>query len=189
MYYQCKKCLYIIDANKKQNNKVCIKCGNSLNNEWLEFPAPAASGFMNQAAVNIYDDDMNPYDFHELQSGCLFLCALYEILLMGLISNLMHSINTPMNVVNMVLESSDGQAKLSNVFKSLSGTSIKDGMNLSGDKKIYDYMNEIIKGRNKYIHGDYSGLDHIQKERAQYIYENIIETFVFLHNNYCVKDF
>lgn len=185
MYFQCNKCFFITNVSKDdKNDKVCPKCNNS--SEWVEYPIPAASGFLNQAFVNIYSyEDYIPYDFHELQAACLFLCALYEILLEGLVTNLMCSMGTHSKIIDLVLNSNRGQEKVSLVFKNLSGITIKEGF-FAKDSHFYDYMKEIIENRNKYIHGCYSAFDQIKEDKIKYICSNIIELFVFLNNQYCV---
>lgn len=189
-YKKCNVCCYVTNRADLEENNVCPKCDNEYQDTWDEYPLHAAMGFYHQFQTDVYSYDevvALAYDFHEIQPACLLSCALYETLLTELISDILHAMNIPQNVIEIIFGTNNGQEKLTSIFKSLVGISLKESINNNYDTSFYDQMQEIIKGRNKYIHGNYTALDHISIENLLYIENNMLEVFVKLHNVYATK--
>lgn len=179
---KCKTCFYISPV-QNGTDIICPNCKNSSKNKWDEYPITPALGFLSQAQANVLgSDEINHHLFHELQSACLFLCALYEVLLEGLITDFLQSIKTPEIVTELLLDAYQGQDRMSKLYSKLRENPLRDEM---GD--IYDKINHVIKCRNKYIHGTYNALDDIDKEYLVNIFENIIEAFVKVQNSFVTR--
>ena len=189
-YNKCDTCGYITKISVLTSDKECFNCKSEYQANWLEYPSPAAKGFYHQFTAGVYSYEeyvAEAYDFHEIQPTCLFLCALYELLLAGLTSDILKSYSVPQKVIDLILDSNNGQNKMALVFRELEDTTLKEAIVNNCNPLFYDKMQLIIQGRNKYIHGNYSALDHITIDDLHYIVENIIEVFVKLHNKFVVK--
>jgi hypothetical protein len=188
-YKKCNNCGYVTNTSDLENNKCCPNCASIYNDTWIEYPSRAALGFYHQFYVDVfsYDEDVAlAYDFHEIQPACLLLCALHEILLEGLIADILHSKKVSTNIAEILLEKSNGQNMMALLFKDLENISLKEAINTNFDTNFYDKMQMIIRGRNKYIHGDYFALDQIKINDLLYIVDKILEVFVSLNNSYAI---
>jgi len=183
MYRKCNCCFFINEINEKALTFNCTLCSNNNLEETEEYPVPAAKGFLQQAEVNVFgSDEYTQYMFHELQSACLFLCSLYEILLESTLSDYLEKLSTPDVVCELIFESNQGQEKLTKMFKHLTSNSLKDLFLQNKEPLLYDYIKKIIKGRNHYIHGEYGALDNIETETLEYVCNNMVSGFVKIQN-------
>lgn len=184
LYKKCLACFYIVNHKQNTTCPICKK-ESILEN----FPVHAALGFLNLAEVGVFGtDEYNQYYFNELQGSSLYICALHEILLESFLSDYLSLIGTPKKVTELLINSNQGQEKMSRLFGKLTGVTLKEAITLVEEEKFYLCLKRVISGRNHYIHGNYHALDDIDIEDIKYLCSEILNVYVDIQNKFLVSN-
>ncbi|NVM22841.1 MAG: hypothetical protein HWN68_13800 [Desulfobacterales bacterium] len=126
------------------------------------------------------------YGFHTLQVAGIYFAVVFEILLELMVRDLLQKLTIPQNIQEIVFRAHQGRDRLTSLFKSLTGVSLKQAMD-EVKSGYYDHALQICRRRNEYLHGNDRAFDQTPIDDLQVLADHTLDVFAGVNNKYVCR--
>jgi len=130
------------------------------------------------------DEVDEQYEWHTLQTACLYYATTFELLLRHFMRDALVAQGTPSKIIEILLDSFQTRARLLHLFKQVHEIPFWNAMEKLGYGDSIRPLQGLFQRRNRYAHGDLEAFDDFAEEDLFQLVEALILLFIDLNNAY-----